>query len=141
MKRLATLVQITACLLFFVGLTAQAEDKKADPTGTWTWTGPGRGDNPGREQTLKLKVEGDKVTGTLSRTGRNDQVRETKIENGKITGDEVSFSTTTEFNGNSFTAKYKGKVSGDTITGKITTERDGQTRDRDWTAKRKADKK
>lgn len=66
---------------------------------------------------------------------------ETKIENGKLTGDEISFDVTREFQGNSFTAKYKGKVTADTITGKISTERDGQTRERDWTAKKKSAEK
>src|SRR5262245_40215901 len=141
MKRLATLVQLTACLLFFVGVTARAEDKKADPTGTWTWTTPGRNGGPDREQTLKLKAEGDKLTGTMSAPARGGESRETKIEHGKITGDEISFDVTREFNGNSLTAKYKGKVSGDTITGKVSTERNGESRDRDWTAKRKSEAK
>src|SRR3954471_24778839 len=108
MKRLATIVQIAACLLFFVGVTARAEDKKNDPNGTWTFTGPGRGGNPGREQTLKLKVDGDKVTGTLASPGQNGETRESKVEHGKVTGDEISFDVTREFNGNSRTAKYKG---------------------------------
>jgi hypothetical protein len=141
MKRLSTLVPIAAALLFFVGVTARAEDKKADPTGTWTWTMPGRDGNPGREQTLKLKAEGDKVTGTLSSPGRDGQARESKVDNGKITGEEISFSVTREFNGNSFTSKYKGKVSADAITGKSEFERNGETMSRDWTAKRKSDKK
>ncbi len=141
MKRLATIVQITACLLFFVGFNARAEDKKNDASGTWTWTGPGRNGNPGREQTLHLKVEGDKLTGTLSSPGRDGQARENKIEHGKVSGDEVSFDVTREFNGNSFTTKYKGKVNGDSIVGKSSFERNGETRDMDWNAKRKSDKK
>lgn len=141
MKRLATIVQITACLLFFVGISARADDKKADPTGTWSWTTPGRNGGPDREQTLKLKADGSTLTGTLSTPGRNGETRDTKIDHGKVTGDEVSFDITREFNGNSMTTKYKGKVSGDAITGKISFERNGETRDRDWTAKRKSDTK
>ena len=71
------------------------------------------------------------------RQGGND----TQIANGKIKGDEISFDVTREFQGNSFTTKYTGKVAGDTITGKIATEREGQTRERDWTAKRKTEEK
>jgi hypothetical protein len=136
MKRLSTIVPIAAALLLFGAITTRAEDKKADPTGTWTWTTQGRNGNPGREQTLKLKAEGEKLTGALT-GGRGG---ETKIDKGHVKGDEVSFEITREFNGNSFTAKYKGKVSGDTINGKISTERNGESRDRDWTAKRKSDK-
>jgi len=142
MKRLSTFVPFAAALLLFVGVTARAEDKKADPTGTWTWSMPGRDGSPGREQTLKLKAEGDKVTGTLSSPGREGgQARESKVDNGKIMGEEISFAITREFNGNSMTSKYKGKISGDTITGKSEFERNGETMSRDWTAKRKMDKK
>ena len=133
MKRLTTwCLQLTACFLLLAAVSAQAADK-ADPTGTWTWTSPGRGGGEPRESILKLKAEGDKLTGTLSgmRGG------ETKITNGKINGEEISFDVTREFNGNSFTAKYKGKVTADSITGKISTERNGETRERDWAAKRK----
>jgi hypothetical protein len=140
MKRLATIVQLTACLLFFVGFTARAEDKKSDPTGTWTWTQQGRQGGQDREMTLKLKSEGDKLTGTLTSPGRNGST-DTKIEHGKIAGDEISFDVTREFNGNSMTTKYKGKVNGDTITGKASFERNGEARDRDWTAKRKSETK
>jgi hypothetical protein len=139
MKRLTSwCIQLTACFLLAAGFVSQAADeKKADPTGTWTWTTPGRNGGQDRESTLKIKKEGDKYTGTLS----GMQGRESKIDSIKVTGEEIAFDVTREFNGNSFTAKYKGKVSGDTITGKITTERDGQSRERDWTAKRKKDEK
>jgi hypothetical protein len=135
MKRI--IIPIAAALFLLAGITAQAQDKKADPTGTWTWTMQGRDGGPGREQSLKLKVEGDKLTGAIVSPARDGGTRETKIENAKITGEEISFDVTREFGGNSMTSKYKGKVSGDTITGKISTERNGETRDRDWTAKRK----
>ena len=140
MKRLTSwCVQLTACfLLLAAGTTqAQAQDKKADPTGTWSWSTPGRNGGEARETTLKLKMEGDKLVGTVS--GR--QGTETKIENAKLAGDQVSFDVTREFNGNSRTMKYKGKISSDTITGKISRERDGETQENDWTAKRKKDEK
>ena len=134
MKRLLTVIPVALSLLFFVAISARADDQKADVNGTWTWTVPSRNGGEPREQSLKLKADGDKVTGTVSgfRGGEN------KIEHGKLSGDELTFDVTREFNGNSFTIKYKGKVSGDTITGKIESPgRDGQTRTRDWTAKRK----
>lgn len=138
MKKLTSwCVQAVACMLLIAAVSAQAEDKKADPTGTWTWTQQGRDGGQGREVTLKLKAEGEKLTGSLSGRQGND----TAIANGKIKGDEISFDVTREFQGNSFTSKYKGKVSGDTITGKIATERNGESRERDWTAKRKMEEK
>jgi hypothetical protein len=113
-----------------------AEDKKADPNGTWTWSTPGRNGGEPRKSTMKLKADGDKVTGSISMPGRDGAASETPITNGKIKGDEVTFDVTREFQGNKVTAKYSGKVSGDTIKGKVETERDGNTRSRDWEAKR-----
>ncbi len=43
--------------LSLLALVAFADDKKVDPTGTWTWTVTTQnGDS--RETTLKLKLEG-----------------------------------------------------------------------------------
>ena len=67
---------------------------------------------------------------------RGGDVRETEIKDGKITGDELSFNTTREVNGNTLTTKYTGKVSGDTIKGKTEFERNGEPVHRDWEAKR-----
>ena len=119
----------------------QAADK-VDPTGTWTWSTPGRDGGEARTSTLKLKTEGDKVTGTVSMPGRQGgEPRQTEITNGKIKGDEISFEVAREFGGNKVIAKYNGKVAGDTIKGKVETEgREGQTRSRDWEAKREAKK-
>ena len=130
---LTSLLQMTACAIFALTLSAQAADKKADPTGTWTWTMPGRNGGEAREIKLKLKLEGEKLTGTVSaRQGQED----TAIEDAKMSGEDISFKVTREFNGNKFTAKYAGKLSGDNIKGKIETERDGNTNSRDWEAKR-----
>ena len=118
--------------MLLVGTNVQAEDKKVDPTGTWTWTVPGRDGGEPRTSTLKLKKEGDKLTGTMSM-----RQNEVAIEEGTIKGDEVSFKVTRQFREQKFTSKYTGKVSGDTIKGKMEfTGRDGETRSRDWEVKR-----
>jgi len=109
-----------------LGTTASA----ADATGTWKWTVE-RGGNT-IEQTLKLKQDGDKLTGTM--IGRMNT--ETPIEDGKVADDTVSFKVTREFNGNKFVLMYQGKVSGDTIKGEAKFERDGNTESRPWEAKR-----
>ncbi len=138
-----SLIKASLCALFALGLVLplQAQDKKADPTGTWTWTQQGRNGGPDRKMTLKLKTEGDKVTGKLASPGREGQTNETEIQEGKIKGDEVTFTVVREFNGNKMTFKYSGKVTADAIKGKVDTERDGQTRSRDWEAKRDTEKK
>lgn len=104
--------------------------EETNPTGTWKWSMTFN--NQTREATLKLKLEGDKLTGAM--LGRDNQ--ETAIENASYKDGEVAFTVTRERNGQKFTSKYKGKVSGDAIKGTIEFERDGQTRSRDWEAKR-----
>ncbi len=136
---LTTLIKVVTCAILALGAVAQAQDKKVDPSGTWTWTVPGRNGGPDRKSTLKLKLEGDKLTGTLSAPGRGGQNNDTEIADGKINGDEISFAVTREFQGNKVTTKYNGKVSGDSIKGKA--ERNGEAQSRDWEAKREAEKK
>jgi hypothetical protein len=127
MARLAA----AAVLLGLVGLVGVARaDDKASPTGTWKWSVTFNDQT--FEMTLKLKQEGDKLTGTL--TGRQGQ--ETKIDDGMFKDGKATFKVTREFNNQKFTTKYEGKLSGDTIKGKAETEFNGETRSRDWEAKR-----
>src|SRR5690349_25159440 len=130
-RTLRSFIHLAAGLAVMAVLTANAQDKKLEITGTWKSSFTNQ-DGQVRETTIKLKAEGDKLTGTVS--GRQN---ETAIEEGKIKGEEVSFQVTREFNGNKVVTKYTGKLSGDTITGKAETQRDG-AQIRDWVAKREA---
>jgi hypothetical protein len=141
---LSSLLTISLCAIFALGVATQiqAQDKKADPAGTWNWTVPGRNGGPERKMSLKLKMEGDKLTGMLISPGRQGGApTETKIADGKLKGDEISFTVTREFNGNTMVTKYNGKVAADTIKGKWEFERNGETTTRDWEAKRETEKK
>lgn len=80
----------------------------ADITGKWT--GKIETPNGSRDVNMTFKVDGDKLTGSVA--GRQG---ESPIENGKVSGDDISFSVTREFNGNKMTSNYTGKISGDTI--------------------------
>jgi hypothetical protein len=93
-------------LLAVVALTAFA----ADITGTWK----GSIQTPGGafENTLVLKADGAKLTGTLQ--GGPGGVQQ--IEEGKIDGDKVSFVVNMEFGKLSFA----GAVSGDDLKLKVT---------------------
>jgi hypothetical protein len=115
-----------------VGL-ARAEDK-ANPTGTWKWSVTGANGQT-RETTLKLKLDGGKLTGAV--VGRNGQ--ETAIDDATFKDGQISFKVTRERMGQKFTTKYSGKLSGDTIKGKSEFDRGGQTQSRDWEAKRAKD--
>lgn len=121
-----------AAAAFLVGLFGIAY--AADPTGTWTWKTKFGKDGKEAEQTLKLKLEGDKLTGILSggRGGKGD----TKIEDGTFKNDEISFTVTREFKDMKFVTKYSGKVTDDTIKGETVSERDGKEIKREWEAKR-----
>jgi hypothetical protein len=130
MKRLV----VAAVVLAFAGLTARAEDKP-NPTGTWRWKVNIGGEES--ERVLKLKLEGDKLSGTI--TGRDNT--ESKIEDPKYKDGEVTFKVTREFNGNKFVLHYSAKVSGDTLKGKTEIERDGEKQSREFEAKRDKEKK
>ncbi|MFO0884895.1 MAG: hypothetical protein U0894_12035 [Pirellulales bacterium] len=110
---------------------ASAATAAEDPTGTWKWSAPGRNQQT-REVSVTLKLEGDKLTGTLP--GRDG--KEVAIEEGTFKDDQVSFSVTREREGRKFVQKFSGKVSGDTIKGKIEFGGEGKTNSRDWEAKR-----
>jgi hypothetical protein len=121
-------ILVAAAVVSLAGVADAADEKKADPNGKWKWSVTTK-DGQTRETTLSLKLEGEKLTGTI--TGRNNQ--ETAIEEGAYKDGELSFQVTRERNGEKFTTKYKGKVSGDTITGTVE-RREGQSRD--WKAER-----
>jgi hypothetical protein len=124
MKRSAKVATVLI-IAGFIGVLQAAEN----PTGTWKWTTNFGGQS--REATLKLKMDGDKLSGSY--VGRES---ETPIEDAKLAGDQISFKVTREFNNQKRTTKYSGKISGDTITGKQERERDGQAQSTDWVAKR-----
>jgi len=65
-QALTPFIKVVTCASLAFGAFAQAQDKKADPSGTWTWTIPGRAGGPERKLTLKLKVEGDKLSGSVT---------------------------------------------------------------------------
>lgn len=75
------------CLVVFFACTAAA----ADVSGKWKaeFTTP---DGTPRTNTFTFKQEGDKLTGTVA--GSQD---ETPIEEGKVVGDEISFSAQRPF--------------------------------------------
>jgi hypothetical protein len=119
----------TVVLIAATAGTAVAKDRP-NPTGTWKWTINAGGQS--REATLKLNLEGEKLTGAvLGRDGKEIAIQDANYKDG-----EVSFTVTRERNGQKVLTKYQGKVEGDTIKGKIEFERDGQTQSRDWEAKR-----
>ena len=99
------------------GCLAAAAMWAADVTGKWTAEMKMPNGNS-REVMMTLKADGAALTGSVS--GRNG---DTPISDGKVDGDNVSFTVVREMNGNQMKMMYKGKVSGDTIH--FTVSRDG----------------
>jgi hypothetical protein len=119
-------------LLLVVAFAAMA----ADVSGKWVFEQMGRGGNA-VQVTLTLKAEGSNLTGTVSRPGRDGNVMETPIKDGKVSGDNVTFKVENSFGGNTMTTEYSGTVSGNEMKLKITRPgRDGNPMTAEVTAKK-----
>ncbi len=134
--KFGTWLGVAAFSLLVVGLSIPAfAADKADATGKWKWSYERNGQKV--ENTLTLKQDGDKLTGSV--TGRSNT--ETAIEDGKIKDGEVSFKVTRERDGTKYTMSYKGKVADDVIKGTTESERGGKKNSREWEAKRVKEEK
>jgi len=116
-----------AVALAFFAVTAMA----ADVTGVWKAEMPGRGGET-REVTFNLKQSGETLTGTTSGFRGAD----VPISDGKVSGDDISFTVVREFRGNTMKMLYKGKIVGSEIQFKM--QREGSDREREFTAKKGA---
>src|SRR5882757_2834666 len=90
----------------------------ADVSGKWTAQVPGRNGQT-REQTFTFKVDGDKLTGSVS----GMQGAENAISDGKVSGDDITFTVAMSMGGNDVKLSYKGTIAGDEI--KFTRSREG----------------
>jgi hypothetical protein len=102
-KTLTAAILMSACALMAYA---------ADVTGKWTAefdTQIGV-----QKYTYELKADGAKLTGKA--TGkRADSEATVEIQDGKISGDEISFTENLKFGDQDIRIEYKGKVSGDEI--------------------------
>ena len=117
-------ILLAACVMALLLTLAMA----ADISGKWAGDMPGRGGDM-TATTFNFKVDGEKLTGTM--TGPQGDI---PLQEGKVAGSAISFSTTLDFGGNSIKILYKGTVSGDQI--KMTREREGSGQAREFTIKR-----
>jgi len=138
------LIPVLAGFLAFIGLTIRAAETGVNPTGTWKVTQVPKATY---EPILKLKLDGDKLTGSLTRN-TGTKIEELPIQDGKLTGSEISFAThffsQTFKNGVLQPAdtnymshwKFQGTISDDSIKGKVEKESSAGSRIQDWEAKR-----
>jgi hypothetical protein len=103
----------------------------ADPSGTYKAEMPGR-NGATQTITITLKADGSTLTGNIANARG-----EMPISDGKVDGDNISFSQKMNMQGNEIVMKWKGKVDGDTLklTRSMTTP-DGQERKSEVTAKK-----
>jgi hypothetical protein len=114
---------VIGSLIAFAALAAAA-----DVTGKWVAQVPGR-DGQTREQTFTFKADGATLTGTMS----GMQGAEIQIADGKISGDNISFTATMQRGDNTIKWTYTGTVAGDEIKMK---REGGQGQPREFVAKR-----
>ncbi len=90
-------------------------------------------ETPGGARPFKivLKVDGEKLTGTVKRSSGDVPLA------GTIKGDTINFSYTINYGGNDLTLMYSGKVSGDSMSGTVSF---GGNAEESWSAKRAAAK-
>jgi len=81
----------------------------ADVAGKWVAQVPGR-QGAMTENTFNFKVDGAALTGTLT-----TPQGETALSDGKVSGDDISFTVVRKFGENEMKILYKGKVAGDEI--------------------------
>ena len=90
-------------------LTASA----ADITGTWK--GSAETQNGTFERTFVFKQDGTRLTGETS----SERLGQSTILDGKVEGDNVSFSIKAKFRDNEMTLNYSGKVNGNEMILKV----------------------
>lgn len=112
------IIRIVGAAFFLVSAVMAA----ADVAGKWSGEVPGRGGQTAA--TFVFKVDGDKLTGTM--TGPQGEVA---LQEGKVAGDQISFSMT----GGNAKVAFQGKLSGDQL--KMTRTREGGE-PREFTLKR-----
>ena len=105
------------CLMAIFACTASAADISGN------WKGTAETPNGTVERTFVFKVDGHKLTGETT----SNMFGKSTIEDGKVDGDDVSFTLTVNVQGNEGKVNYKGKVDGDTIKFTVEVQAVGQT--------------
>jgi hypothetical protein len=140
-----TVLLLTVCIST-LRVGAGENQPTNNPTGTWKVTQiPKSTYSP----TLKLKFEGDKLTGTLTRN-TGTKIEELAIQDGKLKGSEITF--TVHFFAQVLSKngvpqppdtnyishwKFQGTISGDIIKGKVEKESSiAGIRTQEWEARR-----
>ena len=126
-----------ALVLGVCGLAGAADDKVADPIGTWKCEYEIGGQQ--RTSTLKIKKDGGNLAGSMSWPDQD----ETKVKDLKLKDGALTFSAVRKLPGmdDGITVEYKLKIDGDKLTGKGAAEFGGEKQEWDIDGKREKDDK
>ncbi len=102
--------RILLCVIALLSLTSAAW--AADVDGKWLAKVAGTMGQEDSEITLTFKAKGSKVTGTLNNTAMPGDV---EIQEGKLEGNNISFSLSRNFGQSDMKVVWKGTVAGDEI--------------------------
>lgn len=121
-----------ALVLGVCSLAGAADDKAVDPVGTWNCEYEIGGQQ--RTSTLKIKKDGDKLTGTMSWPNQD----ETKLKDLKLKDGALTFSAERKLPGmdDVITVEYKLTIDGDKLKGKGASDFGGEKREWDIEGKR-----
>jgi len=109
-----------ALVLGACGLAGAADEKAADPVGTWQLSYEIGGQQ--RTATLTVKNEGDNLTGTMSWPNQKDEkIKDPKFKDGKLT-----FSAERKLMDNTIPIDYTLTIDGDELKGKGAADFGGQ---------------
>jgi hypothetical protein len=128
----------TAIAILFVACATWA-DPTTGPSGTivgnWKWNISVQDNSI--DMSAKLKLDGDKITGTFLDGFDNTSY---DVTNGKLDGQNVTFTITRPLQDQKIESTYTGKLDGDTIKGSIDVHLGDQDPMKiDWSAKRVSD--
>jgi hypothetical protein len=121
---------LSAALVFAVCGLAGAQGEKADPVGTWKCEYEIGGQK--RTATLMIKMDGDKLAGTMSWPDQKDE----KLKDVKLKESTLTFSAVRKFMGNEFPLDFTLTIKGDKFEGKSAAEFGGQKQEYDIMGKR-----
>ena len=113
-EAIMTAILSLALVLGVCGLAEAADQKVVDPVGTWKCEYEIGGQQ--RTSTLKIKKDGNNLTGTMSWPDQD----ETKLRDLKLKDGTLSFSAERKLAGmdDGITVEYKLKIDGDKLKGK-----------------------
>jgi hypothetical protein len=121
---------LSATLVLGLCGLAGAQGDKVDPVGTWKCDYEIASQK--RTATLTIKMDGDKLAGTMSWPDQKDE----KLKDVRLKKNTLTFSAVRKFMGNEFPLDFTLAIEGDKFKGKSAAEFGGQKQEFDIEGKR-----